>query len=428
MRRTATRSAAILILLLLALVPLAALDWGGTLDNATTYTWSGASSWLQQDKLALWLETELGPSLTLSAQGSYTFSNERYYLFDVDMLTLRGRFVLEGAGTSLLEFTAGRFGVSDFSGVVLADNLDGVEVLWRTPRANLALTVGTTALQLSPVSTVGMSWGDLSSTSLLAPPRLIEMVSLELPELFGRQDLLIALLLQQDLRSQTDLIQPGETVEVAGRGGRLSTEYLGVALRGPLPASLYYDLFAYLGTGRTLSYLDGQYDYAWILSGLLGGGVRYFRQEWLSSRAELRLLFASGDSDYANFVEGNRQGLGTLFVPVSRPDLALVFTPVAGNLAVLELGYSIKPLPALQTQLTGFVFLRPTSGPVSDGRVDPASDSTYLGAEIDAIARYRPFSDLGLALSAGVFFPGDAFRSENQEVQFRTRLEISFSF
>ena len=38
MRRTATRSAAILILLVLALVPLAALDWGGTLDNATTYT------------------------------------------------------------------------------------------------------------------------------------------------------------------------------------------------------------------------------------------------------------------------------------------------------------------------------------------------------------------------------------------------------
>ena len=73
-------------------------------------------------------------------------------------------------------------------------------------------------------------------------------------------------------------------------------------------------------------------------------------------------------------------------------------------------------------------FLRPTLGPISDARVDPASSSRYLGTEIDAVARLRLFSDLGLAFTAGAFLPGGAFQAGYREADFGGRVELSFSF
>jgi hypothetical protein len=161
---------------------------------------------------------------------------------------------------------------------------------------------------------------------------------------------------------------------------------------------------------------------------LLGASLHYFNEDLMHSRAELGLLFASGDADFTySVIEGNREGLATVFVPITNNDIALVFSPRLANLMLLEASYSIKPLRDLQTQLKGFVFLRPTKGPVSDLRVD--GDSIYLGSEIDGVVRYRPLSDLGLALSLGLFFPGmEAFTTGEEDPEFRGRLEISFAF
>jgi hypothetical protein len=364
-------------------------------------------------------------------QGSYTYTNERPWLFDVDFLALTGSFPLPGERSSLLSFTAGRFALAESSHQVFDDTVDGAQVSWRGPRLNASLAVAFTGLQLTPVSAVSMSWADINTTSLLAPPRLLEMAEVRFPELFKRQDLVVTVLAQQDLRSQDVLKQEGDTVEVSWQGGRLSTEYLGLGLRGPLGSLFYYDAFAYLGTGRTLSYLeaDSVYSYKWMLTSLVGGALRFYREPWLNSRAELRFLLATGDADYTTqFIEGNREGLATTFVPVSQQDLALLFTPRLGNLALLSLGWSIKPIEILQTGLTAVLFLRPTTGLVSDVRVDPASDSAFLGSELDATAGLRPFSDLGAVLSLGVFFPGSAFRADQQEPQFRGKLEISLAF
>ncbi len=419
-----------LALLLAGGLPVGAAEWGGTLDNTTTPTYSGTSqeaSWLQENKLALWLDAEFNPRLSLTLQGSYTYSLDRPYLFDVDILKLQGRFPL--GDSSVLDFSLGRFRGADFSALLFSDNLDGAQVSWGSARANLSLAVGFLGLELKPVSTVSMSWADVNSTSLLAPPRLLEMLQVELPELLGRQSLVMALVAQQDLRSQNGLLQEGDTVFVGGLGGRLSTEYLGVALRGPLAGGLYYDLFGYFGTGRMLSYIGGAYSYEWILSGLAGAGVRFFKEQWLSSNAELRLLLATGDEDFANsFIEGNQGGLATVFQTISQPELALLFTPRLGNLALAEASYSLKPGSALQIILKGTFFLRPTTGPISDARVDPASSLPYLGTEVDLTARLRVFSDLGLAFTAGAFLPGDAFLAGYREPDFGGRIELSFSY
>jgi hypothetical protein len=425
------------VLFFSALLSLPAYDFGGTFDNATTL--DTAPLVLQEDKLALWFQTPLGRFLTLAVQGSFTYtydslSNSPHsVLLDVDSLKIAGDFPLQGTRPSLFTFTVGRFPLADFSRQVLDTTIDGMELRWRGARLNATLAAAFTGLELEPASSVNMTWADINSTSAFAPPRVVEMLELHFPELFLRQDLLVAVLAQQDLRSQDQPgIQPeGPAPEVVGRGGLLSTEYLGLSLRGPLSGSLYYDVFAYLGTGRTLSYIEATstYSYEWLVSALTGGGLRYFREQWLNSRVELRFLLATGDTDYTvQFTEGNRDGLAATFVPITPAELALVFSPKAGNLALLSLSYSIKPIEILQTGLTAAVFVRPTLGLISDSQVDKTSDSRYLGSEIDATAKLRPWSDLGMALSLGIFLPGGAFPAGERDSRFRGRLEISLSF
>ncbi len=419
---TASVAALAIALLLAGGLPAGAVEWGGTVGNTTTPTYSGTSqelSFQQKDTAALWLDAELNPRLSLTIQGSYTYEQDRPYLFDVDILKLHGRYPLRDS--SVLEFSLGRFRGADFTALLFNDNLDGAQVSWRTARANLSLSVGFLGLELEPVSTVSMSKTDILGDSLLAPPRLLEMLQVELPELLGRQTLLAALVAQQDLRAEDQLVTGG---------GRLSTEYLGVALRGPLAGALYYDLFGYLGTGRTYSLIGAAYSYEWILSGLVGGSLRFFKEKWLSSNFELRLLLATGDADYtASFYEGNTDGLATVFTTISQPELTLLFTPRLGNLVLAEASYSLKPAAFFQALLKASLFLRPTKGRISDSTVDPLlSSSPYLGTEIDASFRFRLFSDLGLALTAGVFLPGAAFPAASREPDFGGRFELSFSY
>jgi len=427
-----------LILVLLAGVSLSsfAIDFGGTIDNSTSvaYTLKDSNANLfQKDRIALWLVSEFTPSLKLSIQGSFTYTYEEPrpefpYLPNLDFLTLQGSFPLVKQRTSLLSYTVGRFGLTDFSGLVLSDGIDGFKLDWNTWLANTSLAVGYSGLQFDQSSTINISWADFNNNELLAPPRMIGLLAAEFPEVFVKQSLFAAFLMQQDFRPNNEILPEGPGIEVTGQGGRLSTQYLGVGLNGRIMPSLYYQAFAYVGTGKSLSYIDSEYQYAWILSTIVGTAVRYFNEELMFTRAELRLLFASGDADFnQSVIEGNREGLATVFVPISSKDLALVFSPRLANLVLLEASYSIKPLDFLQTLVKGIVFLRPTTGPISDLRVD--GDSIYLGSEIDAVARFRPFSDLGLALSFGLFFPGqEAFTASERDPEFRGRLEISFSF
>jgi hypothetical protein len=415
---------------------LCAFDWGGTLDNSTTlaYTFTDADALLfQENKLALWLVIEFTPALGLTVQGSFTYTYEKPkpeypYLPDVDLLNLHGEFPLGTKRMSLLRYTLGRFVLNDFSTHVLSDGIDGLRLDWSTWLANTTLAVGYSGLHFDQSSGINITWADLNNTELFAPPRLIGKLSARFPSLFLNQDLYAAFLMQQDFRPEDELLSEGPGIEVIGQGGGLSTQYLGVGLNGTAVSSLYHQIFAYVCTGKSLSYIDGEYEYARVLSTLLGAYLRYFNEQLLFTRAELGVLFASGDSDYAySVIEGNREGLATVFVPISNKDLALVFSPRLANLLLLEASYSIKPLQDLQTQIKGFVFLRPTAGPISDLRV--TGDGTYLGSEVDAVARYRPFSDLGLALTLGLFFPGQkAFTAEEQDPEFRSRFEISFSF
>jgi hypothetical protein len=366
--------------------------------------------------------------LKITAQGSYLFSYTNpgpvEHLLDVDLLHLDGTFLLGQAQSSQLTFRAGRFNSSDMTRFILDDNIDGIELGWLTRVSNTILAVGYTGLQWERVSTISITGADRNDSNNLAPPRLVGSLQAQFPEIFLRQDLLASLLFQQDLRPED------ENFSITGNGGILSSQYFGLGVSGPIVASLYHNTFAYLGTGSAPTGLSGIPDYATILSFLSGITLRYFFEEFLTSKVELGLLFSSGDEDFTvipdGYYEGNTIDRATVFVPISRQQLAVAFSPRLGNLVIVDAGYSLKPTENLQAALKGILFIRPTTGPLMDDRTT-SSDSKYLGTEFDGIVNFRPFSDLGASLSLGVFLPmGGAFT--NQDILFKGQLEISFSF
>jgi len=414
-------------------------DFGGFVENSSTPSVSLDSAnpvfaMDQKDRLALWAEMHFSSQLSLTAQGSYAFSLQLPYLFDVDSLKLDWQILPS------LRATLGRFVFSDFTGHVLNHKLDGALITLDFPFMVLSAGAGFSGLLLKPSSLVLMSRSDTADQSnsgvFFAAPRIVEKIDALFPNLLPRQDLTISVILQQDLRASGSLIQAGQSQQfVTGLfGGSLTSEYFGLGVSGAIISSLYYNAFFYFSLGSTLSYVtdssaNSSYQYEAIQAFLGGVGLRYYNEALLSSRAELRAIISSGDTDNRSYVEGNTAGTSTIFVPISQETLGLAFQPQLGNLIIIDASYSLKPVTQLQLMAKVQSLLRPTAGAISALGIDPASDALYLGTEIDAIANFRPFSDLGLAFSLGFFLPnGSAFTGQASLPVLAGRLEVSLSF
>jgi hypothetical protein len=416
-------------------------DFGGFVENSSTPSVSLDSAnpvfaMDQKDRLALWAEMHFSSQLSLTAQGSYAFSLQLPYLFDVDSLKLDWQMLPS------LRATLGRFVFSDFTGHVLNHKLDGALITLDFPFMVVSAGAGFSGLLLKPSSLVLMSRSDTADQSstgvFFAAPRIVEKLDALFPNLLPRQDLTISVILQQDLRPRGSLIQAGQSQQfVTGlSGGSLTSEYFGLGVSGAIISSLYYDAFFYASFGDTLSYVADSasptgfsYQYAAIQAILGGIGLRYYSEALLSSRVELRAIVSSGDADNITFLEGNTAGASTLFVPISQESLGLAFQPQLGNLILINANYSLKPVSQLQLMMKVQSFLRPSTGAIYTAGVNPASSDFYLGTEFDGIANFRPFSDLGLACSLGFFLPnGNAFSGQAALPVLAGRFEVSFNF
>ena len=429
----------LLVLLMAGLLSafLSAADFGGNLEDSTYYHYASDSSFFHADTLALWLNTEVWKDTDLYIQGNYTYTTEQPYAFDLIS------FKLENRSASLVNYTLGRFYTYDFSGYVFSGRLDGAAVNLNYPWGVISARAGYTGL-LFNTSNIEMTLADQNDPDGvfdLEAPRLINGIEVELPDLFLMQNLKLGFWAQFDLRPDSEVTAENEVVP-SSTGGKISSQYLGAELNGSPLENLYYDAFVYLGTGRTLSYINSKYTYKPMLSFLGSGGVRYFFPQMLSSKLDFRFLYSSGDEDYtSSFLEGNSDGYATSFTPVTGKNLALVFNPKLGNIFFTRLNYSLKPfedkgddiLKHIQMELTNVIFFRPTTGQISGGGVNTTSTSSlYLGTEIDGTVNFRPFSDLGLSLTSGVFIPNTAdngaFSAALRKTEFLARLGLSFSF
>jgi hypothetical protein len=155
------------------------------------------------------------------------------------------------------------------------------------------------------------------------------------------------------------------------------------------------------------------------------GELTYLFRDGGQSRAQLEMLFATGDRDRltpSDTVGGNLAGTDDNgFNSLGFANTGLAFGTSFSNLMALRLGASTFPLrdrrefAQLQVGADVFVFGKMDE----EAPIDELTRSrTFLGVETDFYMNYRVTSDLGINVRYGAFFPGSAIDGERDTRHF----------
>jgi len=331
---------------------------------------------------------------------------------DFDTLNFRLVFLDPGLDVKKLTWTLGRYMLTEPTGLIVNQPVDGSQADFRFGAYDIKLSAGYTYLVQRSTTTMVLSVADQESEDLLTSPRFFGSIesNIDLP---AGHTLSLNALAQQDLTSKGKLIDTWSTTPVNDEGGKVDTEYLTAKAEGPLPLTdrLFYSVFATFEAGSTLSLLTDSsngysYEYKPITAMLGGFEVSWFYPQFLSSSVTARAVFASGDGDYDSPIEGNRSGNATFFIPVTTTTLGTAFNPALSNLGYYELGGSVKPWDG-QELVTGaklLGFQRLVAGTVNASGV-LRNGPIWMGQEIDGYASWQPYSDLQVTVSLGAFMP-----------------------
>ena len=155
----------------------------------------------------------------------------------------------------------------------------------------------------------------------------------------------------------------------------------------------------------------------------------------LEPSLRFQYMFASGDSDRTTVTDmaaGNQAGTtDTGFLAFGFVQTGFSLFPRVSNLHLFSFGGSIRPLESvelfhkLEVGLYGYYYRKATASElISDSRAFlPNAD---IGQELDFVLRWRIFSDLGVSLNYGCFFPGAAYTDRSARHFFSTGFTYSF--
>ncbi|TVQ37302.1 MAG: hypothetical protein EA384_12545 [Spirochaetaceae bacterium] len=421
MRRATACAAALLMTAVVGAWALEGGDWGVTLDSATTLRHSAEldeQEWGQRVRAALWGELfwqlDRGGRLRLTGEGSYVYTDDRDYLFDIDRLRIASLHPGAITPEAVLAVEAGRFGFKDPSGLVLNHTADGLRAALRLPVVEVELGGAYTGLLLNPSSQIRMTPTDRAEEGdddeYFGPKRVLGQLNVRFGDLPGRQSVTAGILAQWDLRDDDQAFT-------------LNSQYYSLAAAGTLAANLFHSTFITLSTLQAET--GGESDSGTAL--LLGTRLRYLREDWLGSRLSAGFNYASGAGDNLD-----------PFVAINDPASGTVFQPRLTNLMTISGGYAVRPWFGNRSQTLSNIefstavraFLRARDDQPLEGEGLLAGliledSKRYAGSEFEWAIRARLLPDLGAALTTGVFVPGDG--AVDAEPEFLGRLEVSVS-
>ena len=421
----------VLVLAGLALISVRAFaleeDFGATLDSSSFLSSGVVDTNAESEyRAAVWgelfQETDQGGSLDLIAQGSYRYTADRPFIFDLDLLRFTGLFSSAlGAGTAV-ELKAGRLNFSDATKLILDQTLDGVQINLLFSGFQIRLAGAYSGLLLNPSSNVRISADDYlevnDNSVFFGPKRIITQA------LIGSDSFDVQALAQFDMRGNTG-------TEI------IDTQYLGIAGTPRLSPNFYlpYHLTASYGQSTVGSKTTN------LISALAGLGVQFYAEDLAASRAHVQVTYATG---FTPIVLLTNSFSFDDFRPISPPTIGLVFSPRLANLLYLDVGYSFRPfvnnpssvLTNIEPLMAARVFFRDPvplliSGTPADilvNDLNPNSTALYLGTEIEAGVVARLFSDLGLSVRGAVFLPstgGSAAFTSNRGIGYAVKIDVS---
>lgn len=199
-----------------------------------------------------------------------------------------------------------------------------------------------------------------------------------------------------------------------------NARYVGLGARGTITGGLGYSAEAIyqFGTSVAAGTTEEEEIRAWALLATLD----YRFDSPTSAYLALEYLFGSGDSDRDSVTEtvaGNRAGTDDKgFLAFGYVHTGFSLFPRVSNIHILKFGGSLRPLADVDT-FRGLEFgmyaygywKDEASGAISDSRA--AREEREVGRELDLFVRWRVFSDVGVSLQFGRFWPGDAYAEDD---------------
>lgn len=212
-----------------------------------------------------------------------------------------------------------------------------------------------------------------------------------------------------------------------------NARYVALGARGTILGGLGYSAEGIFQFGQSVAAGTTKVEdiRAWALLATID--YRFDAPTW--AYLALEYLFGSGDPDRASVTDtavGNQAGTQDEgFLAFGYVHTGFSLFPRVSNLHILKFGGSLRPLGGTDTGRTlevgiyayGYWKDEP-SGAISDPRAGlPERD---VGRELDLFLRWRIFSDVGMSLHAGRFWPGDAYADDDPRDFFGASVTYSF--
>ncbi len=384
------------------------------------------------DRFTLWYEGAFNDRIKINLEGAVVYAGALGAAANVEQeleyLGLEGdlypdiRSAHVFGNWNMLSYRVGRHVYTDPSGMILSHPLDGFDLGADLGPGTLKASLGYSGLIPYLASDIAMTKSDIidRSGTPFGARRLVESAFYVYPEILGEyMSLTGGVLAQQDLLDSSDVADGTE---------KLNSTYLMAGIEGFLLPVLAYD--------ATLAYQLGSYgDYS--ANGFLADGRLYYFPGAGRSFLSLEALFTTGDEwdddKGVNYYGGNTDR--NQFIPISAVGSMGYVHPVdLGNLTALEVLLNLSRTEKFACEVSTTTLMRTVDGPISSSLVVNNGESgKFIGQEGLLNFLFRPASDFGASVKAGVLLPGDCitineFLEPYLPVLFRVGLDLSLSY
>ena len=384
------------------------------------------------DRFTLWYEGSFNEMIKLNLEGALVFDGSLGAAANVhqelEYLGLEGDLYpdIRSAhvfGTwNMLDYRVGRHVYTDPSGMIISHPVDGFDLGAKLGPGTLRASLGYTGLNHYLASDIAMTKSDLidRSGTPFGAQRLVESVFYNYPEILGEY-----MTLTGGILAQQDLLDDGD---VADGTEKLNSVYFMAGIEGFILPVLAYD--------ATLAYQLGSYgDYS--ANGFLADGSFYFFPGSGRSFLSIEALYSTGDEwdddKGVNYYGGNTDR--NQFIPISGVGSKGYVHPIdLGNLTALEVLLNLSRREKFACEISTTTLMRSVDGPISSSLVVNNGESgKFIGQEGLLNFLFRPASDFGASVKAGVLLPGDCitineFLEPYLPVLFRVGFDLSVSY
>lgn len=373
--------AIIVALLLLATIATYALDFGVELSNTVGIKKVEKTEFLTDHKETIWATIPFNNQNTtsLSIEGSFYASKPAEldtfdYYIDLDLFRLS--FIPHNSPSGKIMMEVGRISVSDVTGKILNQAIDGFEVHAIKSFGNASFFAGYTGLLNARQEKNLMTADDIADIATddvyaFGAKRAVAKAAVQFPNLFAGTDLLFEVLGQYDLRDTID----SNALETA------HTAYGTLALTGPIASSFFYTVSGTFQTGILES------DKKYSINALMGlARIDFFPITEANIFAEF--LYTSGEDDTFSLLN-----------PITYQSAGTLYGGGFSNIMKATAGIYYNPMAILNLDLGASIFMHPKEVEGTDG--------LYTATEVNAGATFTATSDLKLRLNGTLLFPKD---------------------